>query len=167
MICWACVFTTAKDCDLPCLSAGTILYSDMIRYRHGFLHGGVYKDEDVRFLQFVQWAFAARAGSLILKEAARTAKRNILQGATTDEALTATGPAMFTRVVLNHLTEFNLTKVEHTGAVYVTKYGERVAVLPYRAFGIHPLHKNVNRGKPAERLLLHAFKGRWRSGRNR
>ena len=116
-------------------------------------------------LQFVQWTFAAARGSSVLGEVARRAKKNAV-GGRVDDAVRLTGPLLFTTVILEHIGHvFDLEAAEATGAEYVSIYGERIIVLPYRAFGIHPFHQNVRRRPLREQLVQHNFLGRWRNER--
>lgn len=114
-------------------------------------------------LQFVQWAFAASKGSRILHETATRAKANMNHGAIAN-AVALTGPVLFTNIILKHLGHvFNLREVEENGALYSTIYGEMVIVLPYRAFGVHPQHQNVNIFPSEQQLVRHSFLGRWKN----
>jgi len=116
-------------------------------------------------LQFVQWVFASQSGSLILKDAVKTAKENVKRSCNPNNALDTTGPAMFTNIILNHIgPQFDLSVVEEHGSFYLTKFDETIIVLPYRAFGVHPLHKgsHIHPAPTHEQLVRHEFKGRWR-----
>jgi hypothetical protein len=119
-------------------------------------------------LQFVQWAFGARAGTGLMADVARQARANA-RGDVRD-AVELTGPAMFTRVVLAHIGHsFNLAAVEASGSAYASaKTGELVIVLPYRAFGIHPAHRgpHIRTTPTRQQLVRHGFRGRWRAKRS-
>ena len=117
-------------------------------------------------LQFTNWAFAATAGNRILSEVAHEGRLAIARRAHVLDAVHATGPGLLTRVVLRHIGHvFNLANVENDGATYVSKRtGERVLVLPYRAFGIHMAHRgsHIKRHPTHQQLVRHQFKGSWR-----
>ena len=51
MVLLTALYTTALICppDTACFDGGTILDSDIYRYKHGCAHGGVYHDDDASF----------------------------------------------------------------------------------------------------------------------
>ena len=118
-------------------------------------------------LQFVQWSFACKRGSLIMESIAKQAQLNLDQNPTsTHNAVELTGPLLFTQTIYRHMRDaFILSDVEHHGAAYrslLTK--EIIIVLPYRAFGIHWAHSgsHIRRDPSSDWLVRHKFKGRWR-----
>jgi hypothetical protein len=118
-------------------------------------------------LQFVQWSFACSKGSLIMKSIASLGRQNLRQNPTdTLDAVYLTGPAMFTHSLWRHIGhEFDLDDVEARGAAYTSPHtNEIVLVLPYRSFGLHPMHKgnHIRRNPVREQLVRHHFRGRWK-----
>lgn len=123
-------------------------------------------------LQFVNWAFASAPGCRILAEVAEAGQRAIARGARVRDAVHATGPGLFTRVLLRHIghAAFDLAKVEAGGHPYTSRYtNETIIVLPYRAFGVHPAHRgtHINPNPPHQQLVRHGFRGSWRARRRR
>jgi hypothetical protein len=202
------VFITMRVCPPPgtsvtCISSGNVLDADIDRYKHAFLYGGVYHDEDVRMLaqpsqwherfpalpwdradlvvgvefpnpigtgtsgcclQFLQWIFGARKHVRVMADVLRVAQQNVITNRDEQSAVELTGPRVFTSVILTHIgPAFDLAAVEAGGAAYASKItNETILVLPYRAFGIHPLHRGFATEPRHQRLAQHLFKGRWR-----
>lgn len=208
------IFTCMRVChntplEEHCISGGNILHSDVARYAYAADVGGVYHDDDAKFiklpkdwpaifphlpwktasivigvefprpyvdaakagppgccLQFVQWSFACSKGSLIMKSIASLGRQNLKQNPTdTLKAVYLTGPALFTHTLWKHIGHvFDLNEVEAQGAAYTSLHtNETVIVLPYRSFGIHPMHQgnHIQREPASEQLVRHQFKGRW------
>eukprot|EP01062_Namystynia_karyoxenos_P043637 TRINITY_DN31965_c0_g1_i1.p1 TRINITY_DN31965_c0_g1~~TRINITY_DN31965_c0_g1_i1.p1 ORF type:complete len:364 (+),score=68.40 TRINITY_DN31965_c0_g1_i1:74-1093(+) len=139
-------------------------------------------------LQLVQWVFAARRASELLRAVVREVLLAVrqVQGTEDDCVQVRTGPQVWTRAVLRFI-------AQHSGGADPTPHGplprvlgpagatrdalahrgmllqlgpERLLLLPYRAFGFHQLHRDsyasAERNASHQRLARHWFEGSWR-----
>lgn len=128
-------------------------------------------------LQFASWAILAKPGhqafDIALHSAvSRLKKIGAGQGksvgdmhASYKEVLDSTGPALFTRSVIETIaiqTNTDFTWKNMSGMTVPTLFGD-VLVLPINAFGSGQAHSNSGPGDGPEVLVRHLFAGSWKA----
>lgn len=125
--------------------------------------------------QIVQWTFAATAPRhpLLTAVLQEVAHRVATIPQAQEKVLERTGPVVWTAALLEQVKAHGeepleaTEKIDERGQLIHLKLphegGERwkLLILPYRAFGYHPQHTDVNKGETWEQLVRHEFRGSW------
>ncbi|ETO14178.1 hypothetical protein RFI_23194 [Reticulomyxa filosa] len=136
--------------------------------------------------QLVQWTFAARRHSPILKAVIDICIRYIMRGRYISDVLQRTGPGMFTHAVLTYIIAKStshkygrstsdylpypfhvihpMEQLDRTGQILILRdrnTTSRLCILPYRAFGIFDEHQSVNKLPASQQLVQHLFDASW------
>ena len=132
-------------------------------------------------IQFCQWTMAASRGHPIMRGIVKkvvaalneTAKRNNTSIAdfqpTDDEVVQITGPVIWTRAVMEAMSEATGTEMSYlnvTGMNEPRLFGD-VLVLPIDGFGAGQPHSNSTRDEnqgPGDFFVQHQWKGSWKHG---
>lgn len=129
-------------------------------------------------LQFCQWTMAASQGHPMMKNIVIQvvdAIHNMAEGNNTtignlqpvdEEVLPVTGPAIWSRVVLEALstaTGTNVTYLNLTGLHEPRLFGD-ILILPIDGFGSGQPHSGSSRDGTDQAFVTHQFKGSWKHG---
>ena len=153
----------------------TVEKTDLFRYAIIYERGGIYCDADVQIVrhpskwpegdaligvefqspfQLNQWTFAARRGSEILRHVISHIDNRLACGAGTVEK---TGPVAWTKAILDVCDLESVRGVDE--AVNIECLGEKIWILPYRAFSWPGWAQGA---KLHPNLVRHNFRGSWK-----
>lgn len=134
-------------------------------------------------IQFCQWTMASSRGHPIMKKIVKkvvaaineTAERNNIAipdfNLTDDEVIQVSGPVIWTRAVLEAMSEATGTEMSYlniTGMTEPRLFGD-ILVLPIDGFGAGQPHSNSSREEhrgPGDFYVRHQWKGSWKHGWN-
>ena len=130
-------------------------------------------------IQFCQWTMAASRGHPIMKKIVKKVVAALNETAVSkttsiadfspsdDEVLNISGPVIWTRAVMEGLSEATGTEMSYLNITGMTKprlFGN-VLVLPIDAFGSGQVHSNSTREGPGNFFVRHQWKGLWKQKR--
>ncbi|CAF9910111.1 MAG: hypothetical protein HETSPECPRED_009614 [Heterodermia speciosa] len=129
-------------------------------------------------MQFCQWTMAASKGHPLMSKVANSVVESLHMLArrhgksirdlepSDDEVVEVTGPVIWTRAVMESLSEATGTSMSYvnmTGLKEPTLFGD-ILVLPIDGFGAGQPHSGSTREGDADAYARHLFKGSWKHG---